>query len=157
MWSFCLFIFPFLFELFYFALLAPSISPIPIQLNWLCFLIQLFFFLYVYLINPGYQKGEIDIESDINIKEKYNTFSDSIHFCKICGFLRGRNFHHCKKCGVCLEEFDHHCGVFEKCIGKYNIHAFVIFKIMMGITYVLIIGSFIFYFLSLIKNRYFTQ
>ena len=83
----------------------------------------LFSYSYTALINPGYNKYDINSFTG----EDRNIFS----YCSNCKMYinKERKTNHCYYCDICIERHDHHCIWTGKCIGAKNLISFYIFII----------------------------
>ena len=101
--------------------ISKYISKVLKIIGYITYFTFLFSYSYTALINPGYQKYDINSITG----EERNNFS----YCSLCKMYinKQRRTNHCYDCDICIERHDHHCPWTGKCIGGKNLISFYIF------------------------------
>ena len=110
---------------------------INIIINNILFLIELFLFIILIFIDPGYKKNDnyineqfssiYEINNDFPLLNLIEKKIDIKHHCPKCYIPESYNYIHCIICDKCIEGFSHHCFWLNKCIGKKNIFFYYLF------------------------------
>ena len=101
------------------------------------YLIFLFIFLLITLLNPGILSLKYFIKN--KSIDKYEFFKN-YDYCKKCNIYYPRNLiiKHCYKCNICIIKRHHHCIWLGKCIGKYNL---ILFYMFLSFFFIYILSS----------------
>ena len=126
------------------SLLNLSLNICYIIISSILYIVQIYFMLKCFLIDPGIlPKQRISLYFHTNkekMRYRINGHLYRLNYCYSCGIFRPPRTSHCSRCDNCVERFDHHCIWLANCIGKRNYKYFYALLVCLNINTFLQLG-----------------